>query len=268
MEPHAATAWIEPDGILTVSTSTQGTFYVRKQLARIFGRPISKVRVQGTPAGWLVRLQDPHRRPAGRRGGAGPSPSGPAASSTVARTWPRPTRRPARSSRSESAPTRTGRLTGLDARLVFDSGAYIEWSIEGIAAVLIGGPYRWGAFDVRAYGVRTNRFGTGSYRGPGGPQAAFAIESLIDELAGKLELDPIELRLRNLAAEGDPMVDGEPWPRLGHRQVLEAAAAHPLWRGRADLPPDEGVGRGARASGPGARRPRPRSVPARCRRER
>ena len=69
--------------------------------------------------------------------------------------------------------------------------------------MLVGGPYRWDAYDVRAYGVRTNRFGTGSYRGPGGPQASFALESLLDELAAKLGLDPIDLRLRNLAAVGD-----------------------------------------------------------------
>ncbi len=138
--------------------------------------------------------------------------------------------------------TADGTLTGLDARLVFDTGAYIEWSIEGIAAVLIGGAYRWSAFDVRAYGVRTNRFGTGSYRGPGGPQAAFALESLIDELANKLGIDAIELRTRNLVAEGDQMVDGEPWPGLGHAAVLEAVRTHPLWQGRHDLPPDEGVG--------------------------
>ena len=138
--------------------------------------------------------------------------------------------------------TADGTLTGLDARLVFDTGAYIEWSIEGIAAVLIGGAYRWSAFDVRAYGVRTNRFGTGSYRGPGGPQAAFALESLIDELANKLGIDAIELRTRNLVAEGDQMVDGEPWPGLGTAAVLEAVRTHPLWQGRHDLPADEGVG--------------------------
>ena len=132
-----------------------------------------------------------------------------------------------------------GNFTGLDARLAFDSGGYTEWAIEGLAAVLIGGPYRWAALDVRAYGVQTNRFGTGSYRGPGGPQAAFALESLIDELAVNLGLDPIELRLRNLAVEGDTMVDGEPWPLLGHRQVLEAVG---------------GASALARPGGPAARR--------------
>jgi len=240
LEPHAATAWLEHDGTLTVATATQGIFYVRKQLARIFGRPISKVRVQSMPlggsfgskllivdplvAGAALVLRRPVRLVLSRR-------------EDMAATNPAPgslidLRIGARAD---------GTLTGLEARLAFDAGAYTEWSIEGISAVLIGGPYRWTAFDVRAYGVRTNRFGTGSYRGPGGPQAAFAIESLIDELAAKLAIDPIELRLLNLVADGDPMVDGEPWPPLGHRQVLQAVARHPLWLGRATLPPDEGV---------------------------
>lgn len=240
IEPHAATAWLDPDGTLTVSTATQGTFYVRKQLARIFGRRLSTVRVQSTPlggsfgskilivdplvAGATLVLRRPVRLVLDRRddmAATNPAPG----SLIVLHVGAGP----------------DGTLTALDACLTFDAGAYREWSIEGIAAVLIGGPYRWGAFDVRAYGVRTNRFGTGSYRGPGGPQAAFAIESMLDELAAKLGIDPIELRLRNLAAEGDAMVDGEPWPPLGHRRVLEAAAAHPLWRDRASLPPDEGV---------------------------
>ena len=241
MEPHASTAWIESDGVLTVSTSTQGIFYVRKQLAKIFGRPMNKVRVRAAPlggsfgskvvlvdplaAGAALALRRPVRVAFDRR-------------EDMAGTNPAP------GSRIDVriGATADGTLTGLDARLVFDTGAYIEWSIEGIAAVLIGGAYRWSAFDVRAYGVRTNRFGTGSYRGPGGPQAAFALESLIDELANKLGIDAIELRTRNLVAEGDQMVDGEPWPGLGHAAVLEAVRAHPLWQGRHDLPPDEGVG--------------------------
>ena len=241
MEPHAATAWIESDGVLTVSTSTQGIFYVRKQLARIYGRPINKVRVRAAPlggsfgskvvlvdplaAGAALALRRPVRLAFDRR-------------DDMAGTNPAP------GSRIDLriGATADGTLSGLDARLVFDTGAYIEWSIEGIAAVLIGGAYRWSAFDVRAYGVRTNRFGTGSYRGPGGPQAAFALESLIDELASKLGLDAIELRARNLVAEGDQMVDGEPWPGLGTAEVLEAVRTHPLWQGRHDLPADEGVG--------------------------
>jgi CO/xanthine dehydrogenase Mo-binding subunit len=241
IEPHAATAWIDPDGVLTVSTATQGIFYVRMQLARIFGLPMSRVRVRSAPlggsfgskilivdplvAGAALLLKRPVRLVFDRR-------------DDIAATNPAPGSRVA----LRVGATADGRLTGLDARLVFDTGAYIEWAIEGIAAVLIGGPYRWAAFDVRAYGVRTNRFGTGSYRGPGGPQAAFAIESLVDELAGKLHLDPIAFRARNLVTEEDAMIDGEPWPGLGHAAVLDAMAAHPLWRGRDALPAGEGVG--------------------------
>ena len=241
LEPHAATAWLEPDGVLTVSTATQGIFYARKQLARIFGLPVAKVRIRSAPlggsfgskllvvdplvAGAALVLGRPVRLALDRREDIAATNPAPGATMEV-----------------RIGADGDGRLTGLDARLVFDAGAYIEWSIEGIAAVLVGGPYRWDAFDVRAYGVRTNRFGTGSYRGPGGPQAAFAIESLLDELAEALGLDPIDLRLRNLAAVGDPMVDGEPWPGLGHTAVLEAAAAHPVWRDRASLPAGEGVG--------------------------
>src|SRR5262249_36026974 len=110
------------------------------------------------------------------------------------------------------------------------------------AAVLIAGPYRWPAVEIRSYGALTNRFGTGAYRGPGGPQAAFALESLVDELAGELGIDPLELRLANAAVEGDAMVSGEPWPVLGARECVEALARHPLWTGRGSLPPDEGVG--------------------------
>ena len=241
VEPHAATAWIDPDGTLNLSTATQGIFYTRKQIARIYGRTMSQVRVRSTPlggsfgskvlvvdplvAGATLRLGRPVRLVLPRR-------------DDMAGT------NPASGSRIDVrvGAAADGTLTALDARLVFDAGAYTEWSIEGIAAVLIGGFYRWGTFDVRAYGVRTNRFGTGSYRGPGGPQAAFAIESALDELAAKLRLDPIELRLRNLVGEGDTMLDGESWPEIGHRQILEAAAGHRLWRERTNLPPDEGVG--------------------------
>ena len=65
--------------------------------------------------------------------------------------------------------------------------------------------------SVVAYGVETNRVATGAYRAPGAPQATFALEQLVDELAGRLGIDPIELRRRNLVAADDEMADGTPW---------------------------------------------------------
>jgi CO/xanthine dehydrogenase Mo-binding subunit len=92
--------------------------------------------------------------------------------------------------------------------------------MESFAAQLLSGPYRWPAFDVEAWAVRTNRFGSGSYRAPSGPQGTFALESLMDELAERLGLDPVDLRLANLVAEGDEMAGGERWPGIGVRECL------------------------------------------------
>ena len=87
--------------------------------------------------------------------------------------------------------------------MIVDRGSNAGWGVEGITSLLVAGPYRWEAHDIRGYGVQTNRFTFGAYRAPGAPTAAFALESLLDELAQKLELDPIELRLQNAVVEGD-----------------------------------------------------------------
>ena len=87
-----------------------------------------------------------------------------------------------------------GTLTGIRGRMIVDRGSNAGWGVEGITSLLVAGPYRWEAIDVRGYGVQTNRFTFGAYRGPGAPTAAFAVETLIDELAAELELDPLELR--------------------------------------------------------------------------
>jgi CO/xanthine dehydrogenase Mo-binding subunit len=241
MEPHGATAWLEGSGELVVAGGMQGTFYTRSQLATIFGFPISKVRAIGTPLGGAfgskimvteplaaaaaIKLRRPVRLALTRREDM--TMTNPAQATKI---------------ELEIGATKDGRLTGLKARMVFDAGAYSEWTVESIGAILVAGPYRWQAWDVKAFGVETNRVGTGSYRGPGGPQASFALESLLDEIAAKLDIDPLELRQRNAVGPGDTMVDGEPWVRLGTPEVLQALADHPLWKGRHSLPKGEGVG--------------------------
>jgi CO/xanthine dehydrogenase Mo-binding subunit len=90
--------------------------------------------------------------------------------------------------------------------------------------------------------VMTNRVGSGAYRGPGAPPAAFAVETVLDELAAELGVDPIELRLRNVLVEGDTGIDGQPFPVFGAKECLERVRDHELWRRRAELPDGEGVG--------------------------
>jgi CO/xanthine dehydrogenase Mo-binding subunit len=241
VEPQAATAWIEPDGTLAVTASTQGTFMTRNELAQIFGLPPSKVRVAAAPlggafggkqvvieplvAGSALRLRRPIRLVLTRR-------------EDFAAT--NPAQGMAIDLRIGAA--RSGRFEALEARMTYDAGAYAESSWEWFATQLISGPYRWPAFDVRAFGVHTNRFPTGNYRAPSGPSGVFALESLVDELSERLELDPVDVRVANLVAEGDPMVDDTPWPRIGAIECLDRLRAHPMWAGRRDMPAGEGVG--------------------------
>jgi CO/xanthine dehydrogenase Mo-binding subunit len=241
LEPQTATAWIEPGDVLVVSTSTQGVFMTRRGLADIFGLPFERIRVRGAPLG-------------GAFGGKFALIEPLVAGATLA------LRRPVRLAltRSEDfqmtnpAPAqiielriggrRDGELTGLAARVVCDRGALTDWGVEDISTILVAGPYRWRAFAIDGYGVRTNRVSFGAYRAPGATPSAFAIESLLDELAAELGLDPIELRLRNAVTEGDTGVTGRAFPRMGVRECLEQARDHAVWQERDRLPDDEGVG--------------------------
>src|SRR5581483_429631 len=115
---------------------------------------------------------------------------------------------------------RDGTLTALQGRVVFDAGAFAGAPV-GIALLLMGSYYQMPNLDLRGYEVLTHKPGVGAYRAPGAVQGTFVIESLMDELAHRLGLDPLELRLRNASRPGDPMVTGQPWPKMGLRECLE-----------------------------------------------
>jgi CO/xanthine dehydrogenase Mo-binding subunit len=135
-----------------------------------------------------------------------------------------------------------GRLTGIRARVYVDRGSTDDFGVESIAAMLAAGPYKWAAHELTALGVATNRVTFGAYRAPTAPPAAFAVESLVDDLARRLELDPLELRLRNVAGEGDPAPSGQPFPVFGAQACLERVRDHPLWARRKELSEGEGIG--------------------------
>ncbi|HET9681709.1 MAG TPA: molybdopterin cofactor-binding domain-containing protein, partial [Candidatus Limnocylindrales bacterium] len=241
LEPQASTAWVDPDGSLVVETATQGTFSARSDTARALGIPQHRVRVVPTPLG-------------GAFGGKWPLFESLVAGAALAvgapvrlvleRTEDLVATQPSQAFEIalRLGADAEGRFTAIEARIVADTGAFDESSAESLAAILVAGPYRWPAFDLSAYGVRTNRFGDGPYRGPSGPPSAFAVESLVDELAARLGVDPVELRRRNAVAEGEAMVDDEPWPRIGLAEVLAAVDASPLWQARRTVGPDEGIG--------------------------
>ena len=119
------------------------------------------------------------------------------------------------------------------------------------------GTYKIPNFEVTGHEVATNKTPVEAYRAPGAPQAFFALESAIDELAVQLDIDPVELRLRNASREGDLMADGKPWPRIAMVECLEEARRHPLYS--APCAPGEAVGV-ALGSWGGARRQLPPDV--------
>ncbi len=241
LEPQVCTAWLEPSGTLVVSTSTQGSFVTRRELARAFDLPLEDVRVVAEPLGGAfggkfalieplavgaaLALRRPVRLVLTR-------------SEDFQATNPAS----AQVTRLKVGARQDGTFTAIEGRLIVDRGSNAGWGVEGTSSLLVAGPYRWEAHDLRGYGVQTNRFTFGAYRAPGAPTAAFAVESLLDELAAKLELDPVEMRLRNALVEGDLSVSGNPIPTIGAVEVLERIRKHPLWGKRDSLPEGEGIG--------------------------
>jgi CO/xanthine dehydrogenase Mo-binding subunit len=244
IEPQVCTAWLEPSGILVVSTTTQGAFVTRSALARAFELPLDRIRVIAEPIGGSfggkLALVEP------LAAGAALALKRPVRL-VLTRTEDFAATNPASAqvTRLKIGARADGTLTGIEARMIVDRGSNAGWGVEGITSTLVGGPYRWEAHDIRGYGVQTNRFTFGAYRAPGAPTAAFALESLLDELAAKLELDPIDMRLRNAVVEGDLAISGTPYPTIGAIDVLERIREHPLWAARGSLPEGEGVGMAA-----------------------
>jgi CO/xanthine dehydrogenase Mo-binding subunit len=244
LEPQVCSAWVEPSGTLVVSTSTQGSFVTRRELARAFDLPLERVRVVAEPIGGAfggkfalveplavgaaLALRRPVRLVLTR-------------SEDFAATNPAS----AQVTHLKVGARADGTFTGIEARMIVDRGTNAGWGVEGSTSLLVAGPYRWEAHDLRGYGVQTNRFTFGAYRAPGAPTAAYALESLLDELAQELGLDPIEMRLRNAVVEGDLSISGNPLPTIGAVEVLERLREHPLWSERDSLPDGEGVGMAA-----------------------
>ena len=242
IEPHAAIADYDRTARrLTVWTPTQGLFYTREQTAGVLGLPESSVRIVPMPVGGgfggKILLLEPIA-------GALAMVVGRPVRLVLTRAEEFQTATPAPQSILEVAlgASRDGEFRALQARLLFDAGA-LPGAPVTICGLLMGGAYRVANLDIRGREVLTNTPPQGAYRAPGSVQAAFAIECLVDELAAALEQDPLELRVRNVSQEGDPMPDGGAWPRIGLRESLVAVRESRLWRER----PRRG-GAGARAA--------------------
>ena len=133
--------------------------------------------------------------------------------------------------------TADGDIVRIEARFVFDGGAYASTS----SAVLLNavshaqGPYRCGNATVEGWAIRTNNLPCGAMRGFGVVQACFAHESQMDRLAVACGLDPVEIRLRNAMVTGDRLITGQTMDSVAPvARCIRETAALPF--------PDEPIG--------------------------
>ncbi len=117
--------------------------------------------------------------------------------------------------RSKWGATRNGKVVAAESEVIADGGAYAYTSTKvlGNATLMCSGPYVIPNVKVDSYAVYTNNIPSGAFRGFGGPQGAFAAETQMNKLAEALKIDPVELRLRNVARDGDLLSTKSPLPK-------------------------------------------------------
>ena len=226
IEPQNGTAWWAPDGQLTVWSSSQGHFGIREQLAKVLGTSVSTIKVVpmeigGGFGGKLQAYLEPVAAVLSKK-------SGRPVKMTMSRIEVLEATGPTCGSyvRVKIGVTNDGRITGAQAYFAFEAGAFPGSPVGGAAAAIFA-PYNIANVQLDGYDVVDNKPRTGAYRAPGAPIAALAVETLVDEIAERLGMDPIEFRLLNAAREGDRRADGVMNDRIGAVEVLEAVKSHP-----------------------------------------
>ena len=208
MEPHGVIADYRGDGI-TLWSSAQHPFLVQADLARIFGFPASKVSLNvpylgGGFGGKSYAKIEPLVVAASRKVGRPVRVclSVPEAMLTV--------RRHSAKIRLKTGVKQDGAIMAREAEIYLDTGAYMDNGpqVAGRAATRILGPYNIPHIHTDAYAVYTHSGGAGSFRSIGGPQSIFAGESQMNMIAAALDMDPAELRLKNLLKRGEVLRPG------------------------------------------------------------
>ena len=225
IEPHASTATWAGDGRLTVWTCTQGSFAIRSSCAAILDIPESAIRVIPTEIGGgfgakITTYLEPVAAVLSKKSGRPVQVvmsrkdvfegTGPTSASTM---------------RTKIGATKDGKITAAQVWMAFEAGAYPGSPVGG-GTLCATGPYNIANLLVDGYDVVVNKQKVQAYRAPGQPQGAFAVEPVIDELAEKLGMDPLEFRLKNAVKEGDRMPNGVPHPHFGVMEMEEAMKAH------------------------------------------
>ncbi len=235
MEPRGCVAFFDLSGTLTVWSTTQTPHPLRQELANALGIPIGKVRVMRTHIGGGF----------GARMGIDPIDA-------IASLLSQKTRKPVRivNSRDEefissrirypmiielkTGAKKNGRVVGKEARVITDNGAYNNQgsSITDNACSKLSQLYSVSNIKFEGFLVYTNNVYGGAFRGYGNPQITFAMETQVDELAEKLGMDPVEIRLINTNQPNTLTASGVHITSCGLSECIQKAAERSGWKAK------------------------------------
>ena len=239
IEPHAAVADANNDGRANIWCSSQGHFAMRAYTATVLGvsqgtLKVTAAEIGGGFGGKTVIYLEPLAVRLSQRAGRPVKlvmdrdevfrATGPTSGTRI---------------KVKMGISNSGELTAAEVWMAFEAGAYAG-SPVGAAGMTVIAAYDIPHFLVEGYDVVCNKPRVAAYRAPGAPMAAFAVESVLDELARSINMDPIEVRLANAAVEGTQASYGPKFPRIGFVETLEAIKEHPNYT--AELGPNQGRG--------------------------
>ncbi len=222
IELHSCTALARTDGQITVWTSTQGGFPARDQVAAILKLPLSRIKVVpmeigGGFGGKIAVYMEPVVALLSIK-------SGKPVKSTMTRAEVFQVTGPASATftRIKIGAKKDGTFTALQAWMAYEGGAFPgNWGATG--AMCVFAAYKADHVLVDSLDVMTNTPKVAAYRAPSSPQAMWGVDSVVDEIAQQLKLDPLALRMKNAVEEGSLKVDGLPYGKIGFKEVLSAA---------------------------------------------
>ena len=238
IEPHAATAYWEPSGKLVIHSASQNPSGVQEQLAQIFKLPENQVRVIVPPLG-------------GGYGGKTHARLEPALA-LIARKARRPVqwvltrdevfltgRRYGAVVKIKTGFKKDGRIVARQVETFYEVGAYaLNGPVNAKTGCYVSsGPYNIPNRSLTTYAVYTNLPPTGPFRGVGVSHVCWAYESEMDDIARRVGMDPLELRLQHLVKEGDVFVTGEKLVSVGVADCLKRTADALGWKGEEEQAP-------------------------------
>ena len=239
IEPHACLATVNEGGQSTVWCCTQGPFEVRSYCAAVCAMSIGSIRVipseiGGGFGGKTTVYLEPVALMLSKKAGR-------PVKMTMSREEVFRASGPASAARTtiKAGAKRDGTITAMSAHMAYEAGAFAGSPVvPGCMSVFSS--YNVPNLAMEGFDVLVNKPKVAAYRAPGAPQAMYASECMVNELAKALDMDPVEIRLKNATDEGDAAPYGPTWGPIGLKQCLEAAKAHPNYQQALS----EGQGRG------------------------